>query len=349
MNVRASNVPASLRALLAIVAIAAVVLGALAGLTVIGVRAIERAHPPSGRLVEVEGGRLHVVELGSADATPVVLLHGVGDNLGDMRLALGDRLAANYRVILMDRPGHGWSDRPGGSADASPVRQAKLAHQALTRIGVSRAILVAHSWSGALATAYALDYPLSVAGLVLLAPLTHQLPMSVGWYDSIIKAMLAHIERCATAPILGPLFVRTLALPLGKVLLGPSVQSVFAPQVPPRDYLERTGAELILRPSEFVANAEDLGQLRRFLEVEAPRYATIEAPTIVLTGDHDEVVLPELHAKAIAAALPHGKLVVLPGVGHMVQFAAPERVVEAIAEIDKIDARNKGRIQRAGR
>jgi pimeloyl-ACP methyl ester carboxylesterase len=161
--------------------------------------------------------------------------------------------------------------------------------------------------------------------------------------------MLAHIERCATAPILGPLFVRTLALPLGKVLLGPSVQSVFAPQLPPLDYLERTGAELILRPSEFVANAEDLGQLRRFLEVEAPRYATIEAPTIVLTGDHDEVVLPELHAKAIAAALPHGKLVVLPGVGHMVQFAAPERVVEAIAEIDKIDARNKGRIQRAGR
>jgi alpha-beta hydrolase superfamily lysophospholipase len=113
-------------------AVTAAILGALAALTVVGVDKIERAHPPSGRFVEVEGGRLHLVELGAPDAPPVVLLHGASDNLGDMRLALGDRLAANYRVILIDRPGHGWSDRPGGRADASPARQAKLVHQALT-------------------------------------------------------------------------------------------------------------------------------------------------------------------------------------------------------------------------
>ncbi len=65
-----------------------------------------------------------MLELGPPDGTPVVLLHGASGNLHDMRIALGDRLAAHDRVILIDRPGHGWSDRPGGAADARPARQA---------------------------------------------------------------------------------------------------------------------------------------------------------------------------------------------------------------------------------
>jgi pimeloyl-ACP methyl ester carboxylesterase len=339
----------SLRKTLTIFAIAATACGGLAIITALGTDRIEQAHPPSGQFVEVQGGRLHLVELGAADAPPVVLLHGASLNLGDMRLALGNRLAANYRVILIDRPGHGWSDRPGGSADASPARQAKIVHQALERIGVPRAILVGHSWSGALAAAFALDYPQSVAGLVLLAPVTHPWPESVAWPDSVIKALLAGITRSAAAPVSGQLFGRTLSLPLGKVLLGLGMQSAFAPQEFPLDYFARTGAELLLRPAEFTANAEDIAQIHGFLTDQAPRYETIQAPTVVLTGDADEALSPEIHAKAIATAIPHAKLVVLPGVGHMVHFAAPERVIEAIAEIEKANVRHVGRAPRAER
>src|SRR5262245_28785627 len=146
--------PISIRVILAICAIIGALASALVLFTTIGVERIERAHPPSGRFVKVEGGRLHVVEIGPADGPPVVLLHGAATNLEDMRLALADRLAVRYRVILIDRPGHGWSDRPGGSADASPGRQAKLIHQALAQIGADRAILVAHSWASLLAIAY---------------------------------------------------------------------------------------------------------------------------------------------------------------------------------------------------
>ena len=132
-----------------------------------------------------------------------MLLHGASGNLADMRVALGDRLAARYRVILVDRPGHGWSDRPGGSADASPARQAALIHQALERIGVTRAI-----WSGIHGPARSrppmrLAYPEAVAGLVLLAPVTHPWPGGVGWYNPIL-----------TTRVVGPLFARTFALPL---------------------------------------------------------------------------------------------------------------------------------------
>src|ERR1700674_2322700 len=138
-------------------------LGTLAGATAIGARIIERRHPPDGRFVEVTGGNLHVVELGpeaAADASgpPVVLLHGATGNLEDMRLAIGATLAGRHRVILIDRPGHGWSDR-GAGGEAEPARQAALIRQALDRLGVGRAILVGHSWSGALVTALALADP----------------------------------------------------------------------------------------------------------------------------------------------------------------------------------------------
>jgi pimeloyl-ACP methyl ester carboxylesterase len=320
--------------------IAGTVLGALAAFTAVGAGKIERAHPPTGRFVEVEGGRLHLVELGSATAPPVVLLHGANGNLADMQLALGDRLAANHRVILIDRPGHGWSDRPGGRADASPARQASLVHQALERIGVSRAIFVAHSWAGVLATAYALDYPQSVTGLVLLAPVTHPAPLSIAWHNNIARALLVESARYATAPVIGPLFVRTLALPFGKLLIWPSVQSAFAPQEPPPDYLARSGAEAMLRPPEFTAFAEDLVRLKEFLPPLAARYAWITAPTVILTGDHDEVVPPDVHARAIAATILNAKLVVLPGVGHMLHFAAADRVVGEVVAMSKVEARN---------
>jgi pimeloyl-ACP methyl ester carboxylesterase len=98
----------------------------------------------------------------------------------DMRLALGEKLATSHRVILIDRPGHGWSSRPEGDAYASPARQATLVAEALKHLGVRHAILVGHSWGGAFVTAYALAYPDRTAGLVLLSAVTHPWPANPG-------------------------------------------------------------------------------------------------------------------------------------------------------------------------
>ena len=56
---------------------------------------------------------LHVVDIGPRDAAgpAIVMIHGASSNLESMRQPLGDRLARNHRVILIDRPGHGWSTR----------------------------------------------------------------------------------------------------------------------------------------------------------------------------------------------------------------------------------------------
>src|SRR5262249_29712435 len=121
--------------------------------TRIGVIAIQRLHPASGRMIAVDGARLNVVELGPHDAPPVVLIHGASANLNAMR-DLGERLAQRHPVILIDRPGHGWSTRDDLRA-STPAVQAAMINEALEKIGAPRAVIVGHSWGGALAAAFA--------------------------------------------------------------------------------------------------------------------------------------------------------------------------------------------------
>ena len=297
----------------------------LAIASAIGTAWIARRYPPTGRFIAVAGGRLHVLELGDAtDTVPVVLLHGASGNLEDMRLSLGTRLARNHRVILIDRPGHGWSERPGGDADAALARQAALVAQVLDRLGVSRAIILGHSFAGAVVTAFALSFPQRVAGLALLAPVTHPWTGGIAWFYTL-----------AALPIIGPLFARTIVLPAALPFLEPLCLPVFAPQPMPEHYAHRAAVALLLRPSAFLANARDVAQLLAEVTRQSPRYAEIAAPTVIITGDRDTIVSPTIHSKALAATLPRAKLIVLEGVGHAVQHVAAELVV---AEIEKLSA-----------
>ena len=70
-----------------VVVIFVAVLAVLALVTQAGVFLSERAHPAQGRMVEVEGGALHIVDLGPRDAAgpPIVMLHGASSNLEVMR------------------------------------------------------------------------------------------------------------------------------------------------------------------------------------------------------------------------------------------------------------------------
>src|SRR5438477_5198872 len=204
-----------------------VVFGLLAAVTSLGVARLEAAHPPSGEFVDVQGVRLHVVVLGvprnSPEAEPaVVLVHGASGNLEDMRLALGERLASAHRVILIDRPGHGWSSRPESDDYASPARQAELVAAALEKLGVRRALLIGHSWGGACAIAYALEFPERTAGLVLLSAVTHPWPGNAGWYNNL-----------AGLPYIGAVFLRTCVYPLGLLLIESASRAIFEPQAVP--------------------------------------------------------------------------------------------------------------------
>ena len=305
--------------MVAVIVVAA--LGVLALVTQAGVLLIERVHPAQGRMVEVAGATLHIVELGPRDAAgpPIVMLHGASSNLEAMRQPLGERLAKNHRVILIDRPGHGWSTR--ARLDYStPEIQGRMIAEALAKLGIGKAIFVVHSWAGALGARMALDYPDRVAGLVMLAPVAYPWPGGVGRYNEI-----------AAIPVIGQLLAYTITLPLGALLVEPGARSVFFPQAMPDGYIRDTATMLLLRPREFLANAYDLSVLKAAVAEQAPRYAEIKAPVTIISGDgSDKTVSTRIHSQALAATVPNARLIVLPGVGHMVQNAAPDRVIVEI-------------------
>src|SRR5712672_2668982 len=295
-------------------------LAILALTTQAGVLALQRVYPPQGRMIEVAGAGLNVVDIGPRDAAgpPVVMIHGASSNLEVMRQPLGGRLAEKHRVILIDRPGHGWSTR-ARLDDSTPANQGSMIDEALEKLGVGRVILVVHSWSGALGARMALDHPRRVAGLVMLAPVAYPWPGGVGWYNKLV-----------TVPLIGPLLAYTITLPLGYFLAEPGARGVFLPQILPDGFVGNTATALLLRPREFLANARDVVTLRAAVEEQAPRYGDIRVPAVVISGEVDKTVTTNIHSRAFAKAVPNAKLIVLPDVGHMVQNAAPGLVISEI-------------------
>jgi pimeloyl-ACP methyl ester carboxylesterase len=304
-------------------------LAVLALVTQAGVFLAQRAHPAQGRMVEVEGGALHIVDLGPRDAAgpPIVMLHGASSNLEVMR-PLGERLAKGHRVILIDRPGHGWSRRED-ILDSTPGPQARMIDAALQEFGIANAVFVVHSWSGALGARIALDHPGRVAGLVMLAPVAYPWPGGVSQYNYVV-----------TTPVIGPLLAHTVTLPLGLLFADSGVRTVFAPQPMPDGFVKDTATRLLLRPREFLANAWDLVTLRAAMAEQAPRYADISAPITIIAGDVDKTVSTHIHSQPLAKTAPNAKLIVLPGVGHMIQYAAPDLVIAEIEAMKRTATRS---------
>ncbi len=129
-------------AVLSTLAVAAAVPAALAGWTALRARAISRAFPPEGRFVPTRAGRMHVIEAGEG-GLPALFLHGASGSALAWRPALGDRLASLGRTLLVDRPGHGFSERREGRAAAKLDHQAGALVDALDALGVERAVVVA--------------------------------------------------------------------------------------------------------------------------------------------------------------------------------------------------------------
>jgi pimeloyl-ACP methyl ester carboxylesterase len=318
--------------MLAVVFVAA--LFVLALVTQAGVIVLQHRFPAQGKAIEVTGAVLNVVDIGPRDASgpPIVLIHGASSNLEAMRRPLGDRLATHHRVILIDRPGHGWSSVTGENA-ATPAAQGRMIEEALEKLDVGPVILVVHSWAGALGARMAIDYPARVAGLVMLAPVAYPWPGGVGWYNELV-----------TKPVIGRLLAYTITLPLGYFLTESGARSVFLPQVMPDDFVTNTATPLLLRPREFLANARDLVRLKQAVREQAPRYGEISAPTVLISGDVDKTVSTDIHSRPFAAAVANARLIVLPGVGHMVQDAAPDLVIREIEALTSLSVRKSAAV-----
>lgn len=296
----------------------------LVGLTRAGSWLIERRNPPVGSFADIGGAAIHYVHVpgpAAPDLPPVVFLHGASGNLLDQMLPLRPLLEGRAELLFVDRPGHGWSER--GDSNETQAGQAATLAALMEQLGIEEAIVVAHSFGGSVAAAFSLDHPERVKGLVFLSAATHPWPGgATSWY-----------YRLTTLPLLGWLFSETVANPAGTLRLAGATECVFAPNPVPQDYAARTGIPLILRPAAFRANAVDVEGLYRFALENQPRYGSITAPTIVVSGDADTVVYEEIHSLGLVRDIPGSELVWIENLGHKPDWVAPDLVVAAIEKL----------------
>jgi len=277
-------------------------------------RGAERAVPQDGRLVEVDGSTLHVVELG--EGPPMVMIHGLGGQLRNFSYALTGRLPGR-RLVLVDRPGSGYSRGAGGPMEVPA--QAALVAGLIARLGLERPLVVGHSLGGAVALALALDHPERVGALALVAPLTQV----QGRVPGPLSAF-ARLPRTARLP-----FAWVLGTPASKLAGAQTLNHVFAPEPVPEDFPVRGGALLASRPGNVDAATFELGTLDRSLAAMVPRYGELSLPVGILYAREDQVLDPLRDGVLAEGQIPGAVLEMVDG-GHMLPVTQPDRTARFI-------------------
>jgi pimeloyl-ACP methyl ester carboxylesterase len=261
----------------------------------------KRARADVGRIIDLpHGDDLQVREDGARSAPAIVLLHGFASSLHWWD-AITPALAAHFRVIRFDLLGNGGSAKPSGGY--SMEHEAQLIDEALTQLGIHRALIVGHSMGGLVGTALETRDRSLAAGIVLI--------------DSPVNphaGSLPFLARLGFVPLLGPA-TRTLATN-GMVEQG--LKEAFAPgfKVPHQfvtDFWRMTYTSYLSTDSES----------HSYLEHESldRRLAPLGLPVLVLYGTRDKLVSPA--SERDYASVPGAQVVAIPGAGHSPMVEKP--------------------------
>jgi pimeloyl-ACP methyl ester carboxylesterase len=285
-------------------------------------RAAERAHPPIGRFIDIDGIAVHYVDQG--EGQPIVLLHGNGALVEDWFISgIIDRLTRRFRVIAIDRPGSGYTDRPRDRL-WTPSAQAALMRRVAARLGLERPVVVGHSWGAMVAMAWALDHQNELGGIVLMS----------GYYFPTPRRDVL-IFGAPGLPVIGDVLRYTISPPISRLIAPKLIETIFAPAPVPEQFTQTFPLELALRPWALRASAEDTGFMIPSAAAQQSRYKDLRLPVTILSGSADKVVTASRQSQRLQREIAHSELRILPGLGHMIHYFAQDEIVariEAMAE-----------------
>jgi pimeloyl-ACP methyl ester carboxylesterase len=246
--------------------------------------------------VPVGGRRVAYRRAGSGP--PLLLLHGGWSDGRDWSPHLAG-LADEFDVIAWDAPGCGDSDDPPPGADMAHYTGALAG--LVTALGVDAAHLCGVSWGGGLALAVHRDHPGVVRSLVLASAYA-------GWKGSLppeeAAARVRRVREEATRP--------------PAEWIDGYLPGFFSRPVPEETLRLVRTVMLDVRPTGALAMVEAFADAD--LRDALPK---VDVPTLVLAGAAD-VRAPLPVAEQLHAGIPGSRLVVLPGVGHVINLEAPE-------------------------
>jgi pimeloyl-ACP methyl ester carboxylesterase len=282
-------------------------------------RNTERRHPPEGLFITVDGVRLHYSDRG--EGSPVVLIHGnavTGDDWNTSGVA--ELLLQKHRVIIFDRPGFGYSERPRGHLWTA-AQQAELLHKALQQLGIERPVVVGHSWGTIVALALAERHQADTAGLVLLS----------GYYVWTLRPDVLLVAAGAL-PVIGDLLRYTISPLLGWLQMPLLKWQMFSPARVPARFQAEYSSAMALRPSQIRATSIDGVLMIPGALALRREYKNLTLPVLIIAGKGDKVVFKR-RSEQLQARIRGSVLQIVKGAGHMVHHLVPGQVAQAVERV----------------
>lgn len=263
-----------------------------------------------GDMLPLAGMQLHVRDSGPKDGLALILLHGFGSSLHTWE-PWARALSSEYRVIRIDMPGAGLSS-PDPNGDYSDARSMRVLTAVMDHFGIAKASLIGNSMGGKIAWKFAATFPDRVDKLVLVSP------------DGFASPGEQYGQR---QPV--PSMVRLMRYALPKPLLKMNLDPAYGDPARLTDDIVTRYHDLLLGSGNRDAMIARMEQTE--LVQPEPLLRSIKAATLLLWGQRDGMI-PLANADDYLKALPDGKLVVLPGVGHLPQEEAPETSLVPVKE-----------------
>ncbi|HYH54400.1 MAG TPA: alpha/beta fold hydrolase [Solirubrobacterales bacterium] len=267
---------------------------------------------PGGRILDLPGGEVQVVERGPREAPPIVLIHCFSCAI-DWWDRVAPLLARRHRVVAMDLLGHGGSEKPGSGY--TPQNQAEVVAQTLQRLRVAKATVVGHSLGGSVGVALTERSPDLVDRLVIV-----DMPPDNSYGD------LGFIAGLGFQPVLGQALWRV------------------KPDFSIRDGLEVAFAPGFEIPDAFVEDVKRLtytayddspGGNEDFLD-EKPLDQRMKAtgkPLMVLMGAEEQIVEdPQRALDQFAQTVPGAKTHLIADAGHSPNVERPRPTAALILQ-----------------
>ncbi len=271
-----------------------------------------------GRWVSADDVQIHVTEKGPVDGPRVVLVAGTGAWGGTWTSNVEPIVAAGWRVVTIDLPPFGFSSRPADH-NYSRHAQAQRLIAAIRSLGGAPVVLLGHSYGGGPAAEVAMLEPALVHHLILVDAAIGLLSTS----DAACAASSEALTLLAWRPLRSLVVANTATQPLltqnllrqfvaRKETVTPQRAAIYA--VPNR--VRGTSAAIGDWAYQFATSCESARSQ------SAAGFAALRMPMTLLWGELDTIT-PPAQARAIAAAKPGSRLVMLTGVGHIPQIEDP--------------------------
>ena len=270
--------------------------------------ATKTAEPPSAltpdgpdQYVEIAGARVRVRDEGPGDAPVILLLHGFSFSLETWD-AWAEDLSSSYRVVRYDLLGHG-DTGPDPFERYAPEQRAAFVADVMDALSLDRVILGGNSLGGLAAWRFAATHPERVNALILVSP---------GAYP---------INGVADEPIPVPPAVAFYLRTVPEIGLRASLRQIYAdPDTVSEERIDQL-RDNMRKPGNGDAMVRSLEEF--VLPDPTADLSNVQAPTLVLWGEADQVIPPS-HGEQLVAAIPNGTLITYPNVGHVAHEENPE-------------------------